>query len=189
MMKIVKSLLAIVAVGAVAGGATWAYFSSTATVTGNTFSTGTLQVRVDGEQSKVGFVFEGALPGDCKGGTYTVQNYGAPWFGGPSTVTAKKLTMTINKASGTNDELFDALKIDVKKCTSDDDCQEVATNSALSSVNGSNILMSWYMAGGLIPGSSEQIRYEVCLPASDSDQGALQGKTAKFDFVFEGRSS
>jgi predicted ribosomally synthesized peptide with SipW-like signal peptide len=186
MKNIIKSLLIIVAIAAVAGGATYAYFSDTATVSGNTFSTGTLNIRVDGEQSKVGFVFENAIPGDCKEGTYTVQNYGAPWFGGPSTVTAKKLTMTINQDSSSSNDLFNALEINLDKCAGT--CESIATGSTLSSVNNNDILMSWYSAGGLIPGSSEEIKYKVCLP-ENGDQSGLQGKTAKFDFVFEGRSN
>jgi len=46
-MKIVKSLLIVVAVAAVAGGATYAYFSDTATMSGNTFSAGTMAIKID----------------------------------------------------------------------------------------------------------------------------------------------
>jgi len=45
MLRIVKSLMVIGVVSAVAVGATGAYFSDTATVTQNTFSTGTLEIR------------------------------------------------------------------------------------------------------------------------------------------------
>lgn len=47
MKNIVKSLLIVVAVAAIAGGATWAYFSDNATITGNTFSAGTMDLRID----------------------------------------------------------------------------------------------------------------------------------------------
>ncbi len=186
-MKIIKSLAVVVAVAAMTGGATYSYFSSKAVITNNTFATGNIQVRVDGEQSKAGFVFDKAVPGDCKEGEYTVQNYGAPWFGGPSTVSAKTLIMSIDEASDSHSDLYDALEIDLQKCAGT--CEPIVTGSALSSVKDNNILMSWYATDGLIPGSSETIKYKVCLPETGTDQHDLQGRTAKFDFTFEGRSN
>ena len=47
MIKIVKSLIVIVAVAALAVGATGAYFSDQATVAGNTFESGTLSLDLD----------------------------------------------------------------------------------------------------------------------------------------------
>lgn len=51
MGNILKSLVIVVAVAAVAGGATWSYFSDTAAITGNTFSTGTLDLVIDSNPS------------------------------------------------------------------------------------------------------------------------------------------
>ena len=47
MKSIIKSLVIVVAVAAVAGGATWAYFTSQASVTNNTFAAGTLKIVLD----------------------------------------------------------------------------------------------------------------------------------------------
>jgi len=47
MKKIIISLSVIVAVAAIAGGATYAYFSSTATMSGNTFTAGTMALKID----------------------------------------------------------------------------------------------------------------------------------------------
>jgi predicted ribosomally synthesized peptide with SipW-like signal peptide len=47
MKNIIKSLLVVVAVAAIAGGATYAYFTSTASITGNTFSAGTMDILID----------------------------------------------------------------------------------------------------------------------------------------------
>ncbi len=47
MKNIIKSLIVVVAVAAVAGGATYAYFSDTATMSGVTFSTGTMDLKID----------------------------------------------------------------------------------------------------------------------------------------------
>ncbi len=47
MKTILKSLAAIVAVGAIAGGATFAYFSDEETITGNSFTAGTVDLKID----------------------------------------------------------------------------------------------------------------------------------------------
>lgn len=47
MKNIFKSLLVVVAVAAVAGGATYSYFSDTATISGNTFTAGTMDLKID----------------------------------------------------------------------------------------------------------------------------------------------
>lgn len=49
MKNIIKSLLIVVAVAAVAGGATWAYYHDSATVAGNTFSAGSMDLRIDSD--------------------------------------------------------------------------------------------------------------------------------------------
>lgn len=51
MKSIIKSLLIVVAVAAVAGGATWAYFTDNVTVANNTFSSGTLDLIYSGTAS------------------------------------------------------------------------------------------------------------------------------------------
>jgi len=79
-MKIFKSLLTIVAVAAIAAGATGAYFSSTINNTGNTFSTGTLLLNVNGtDQAGQTAVFGEAnlAPGDViPEHTFTIANVG-----------------------------------------------------------------------------------------------------------------
>jgi predicted ribosomally synthesized peptide with SipW-like signal peptide len=49
MKNIIKSLLVVVAVASIAGGATYAYFSDTETSTGNTFSAGTLDLKTNNQ--------------------------------------------------------------------------------------------------------------------------------------------
>ncbi|NTW45469.1 MAG: hypothetical protein HGB18_00245 [Candidatus Moranbacteria bacterium] len=62
MMKILKSLGLIGAVVAVAGGATYAYFSDTETSSGNTIAAGTLDLQMSGEGT-VPFSVTDAYPG------------------------------------------------------------------------------------------------------------------------------
>lgn len=178
--RILISLSVIAVAAVVALGATYAYFSSTASVTGNTFSTGTLQIRVNGQSSITGFTFSNAAPGDCKEGNFDVNNYGPPWFAGPSTLTAKELVLSAKKVSATDNDLWKALTVKIERCAGP--C-EIAYNGKLKDLNEKNILMSWY-SGGLAPGNSETIKYKVCLP-KDGDQNNLQGDSVTFDFVVD----
>ncbi|MCX6766119.1 MAG: TasA family protein [Candidatus Moranbacteria bacterium] len=177
MKNIIKSLVIVVAVAAVASVATWAIFSSTATVDNNSFATGTLQIRVNGQPTIAGFTASDMAPGDCKTGEFDVQNYGAPWFAGPSTLTAKELV--ISTADFTGDTgLCNALTAKIERCSGT--CETAYATGALNGVTEANLLMSWY-GGGLIAGSSITTKYEVCLPTIAGD--TLQGKTCTFDFV------
>jgi len=186
MTKIFKSIAMIIGIAAIAGGATWSYFSSKAQVTGNTFSTGTLEIRVDGQATKAGFEFKNAKPGDCKEGSYGINNYGAPYFGGPSTLAAKYLKLNLANKGG-DATLCDALTFEIKK-----DAGGVAEDVYSGNFNGlftpKDILMSYYQTNGLIPGSTNNFSYKICLPDS-GNQSALQGKTCTFDFSVEGRTS
>lgn len=180
MKRILMSLVVILAAVSAVAGATKAVFSDEAVMGANTFSTGTLEVRINGQPAVEGFNFSPAAPGDCKSGQFTVSNYGAPFFSGPSTLTAKQLTISTPQVEGSDSDLYNALEISIDKCAGS--CESVATNASLDSVDNSNLLMSWY-SGGLIAGSSETIQYNVCLPDSEGDQNSLQGKTAMFNFV------
>lgn len=183
MKSILKSLAVIAAVASVSGGATWAYFSSSAQVTDNTFATGTLEIRVNGQPTKAGFTANNMAPGDCKVGQFDVQNYGQPWFAGPSTLTAKTLNISTNDFTG-DSGLCNALTVKIEKCAGP--CETAYSTGPLNGVSNANLLMSWY-GGGLIAGSSITTKYEVCLP-NNGDQSALQGKSCVFDFVMEGKT-
>lgn len=69
MIKIIKSLLIVFAVGAIATGATWSYFSDTEASTGNSFTAGKIDLQVDSEAHYNGYVC--ALGDD---GKYVWQN-------------------------------------------------------------------------------------------------------------------
>lgn len=78
MFRILRSLLIIVAVGAIATNATGAYFSDTETSTGNTFAAGTLDLNVDGGNTNVvKFNLANLRPGNQPSGSYTLANVGS----------------------------------------------------------------------------------------------------------------
>jgi predicted ribosomally synthesized peptide with SipW-like signal peptide len=77
MKKILMSVAVIGFVGALAAGATSAYFSDTETSTGNTFTAGTLDLNIDGGNTNVvKFTVGNKAPGDTGTGYWTVKNVG-----------------------------------------------------------------------------------------------------------------
>jgi len=78
MIRIAKSLAMIATVAALAVGATGAYFSDSVTSLGNTFSSGTLELNVDGVHSNVvKFNVSNLRPGNQPKGSYTIANVGS----------------------------------------------------------------------------------------------------------------
>lgn len=95
MGTIFKSLFVVVAVAAVAGGATWAYFTDTETSVGNTFTTGTIDIAVDSEnpwKSTGQYMFSGLEPSDEEPIDVTLKNVGTN-----SVVIWKKIHVTEEK--------------------------------------------------------------------------------------------
>jgi spore coat-associated protein N len=84
MRKIIVSLSLVAGVAAIAAGSTFAFFSDTATSSGNSFSAGTLSLSVDGGHtiSSGKFVYSNLKPGDSSPTnnptvSYTVNNTGS----------------------------------------------------------------------------------------------------------------
>jgi predicted ribosomally synthesized peptide with SipW-like signal peptide len=187
MFKIAKGLLTIVAVAAIAVGATGAYFSSTATITNNTFSTGTLDIRVNGEPSVVGATFSPMAPDQIANSPqYEINNYGQPWFNGPSNLTAKKLILNVTNPNDFGSGLWDKVKIKVE-VNRGWPAWQVAYDGDIKSLANVDLLNPNWTE--LIPGSSESFRYQVYLPDDGSDQGSLMGQTLTWNFAIEGRTN
>jgi len=187
MFNIFKSLFAIIAVATVAAGSTSAYFSDSASITGNTFSTGTLEVRVDGQPSIVGATYSVMAPDQvATSPQYEINNYGQPYFSGPSNLTAKKLILNIANRNDGGSGLLNQLKVKVEVNRGWPTWQ-VAYDGRLTSLYNVDLLAPNWTE--LTPGSSESFRYQVYLPNNNSNQSSLMGKTATWDFVVEGRTN
>jgi predicted ribosomally synthesized peptide with SipW-like signal peptide len=186
MLRIVKSLLVIVAVAAIATVSTRAYFSSEAEVDDNVFSTGTLEIRVNGQPEIAGFNFGPAAPGEGISGQFDVNNYGAPWFAGPSNLPANELVISVedpNDEPGFSDELYNALYVKIEANRGWPTRMPVY-EGPLSLLNEKDLLTPRWT--DLIPGSSETVYYSVWLPDTGGDQSALMGLSAQFDFLVQG---
>jgi len=198
MSRIAKSLLTIIAVAAVAAGATSAYFTDRATISSNTFSTGVLEIRINGLENRAGFNYTNAVPGDVASYNFSLQNYGLPHFAGPSTLPAKDLLASVDNQSGDLD-LYNALTARLYANAGWGGCSNPGTNpfvagkgctvydGPLSAMSQEDILMAtqWGVHPDLIPGNSFSMLLEVELPDTGVDQGSLMGKSAVFDIVVD----
>jgi predicted ribosomally synthesized peptide with SipW-like signal peptide len=78
MNKILFSLAIIAVAGTAAVGITRAYFSDVGTSTGNTFTAGTLDLKVDGQDALIPYSVADLKPGDSRGtSTYAITNTGS----------------------------------------------------------------------------------------------------------------
>lgn len=176
MKKVTLSLATIALVAVMAVGATYAVFSSSASITDNTFATGTLEIRINGEPSVVGFNVDGAYPGYCTTEYMkVVNNYGDPYFAGPSTLPAEELVISAVKTGGSQ-ALYDALEITVETNRGWASRMDVF-DGQLKNLNEADMFDPRWTE--LLPGHSQDMWYTVCLPASAGN--SLQGKTTTFD--------
>jgi len=180
MKKILISVMTIAMVGAVAVGATNAVFTSRATVDDNTFATGILEIRVNGQPTIAGFSFTNAAPGDCYSGQFNVNNYGAPWFAGPSTLDAKSLVISAAHDGVSSSYLFDKLNIKVE-ANRGWPTRMLVFDGKLKNLTNKDLLATRWTE--LIPGSSEDVYYNVCLPTNADN--TYQGLSTTFDFLID----
>ncbi len=179
MKTIAKSLLFIFALASLSAGATWSYFNDTATISGNTFSSGTLAIEAGGQkcQNHYGWYENGNshiwhedehcdkkfhrcqhLSDDCNGTTrFEIQN-AQPGnceskiikIKNTGTLPARNLEVNLLKSS---DALCEALEV---------------TTQDISAII-------------IPPKDSENISVEICFLENGTDQSDLQGKTCNFD--------
>ena len=179
MKRLILSLALVLGLASLSYGVTKAIFSSQAVKGVNTFSSGVLEIRLNGQTTLTGFTFEPAAPGDCTSGQFGVNNYGAPWFGGPSNLAAKELVIASDEDSGDTD-LYEYLTVKIEANRGWPEWMPVYDGLLKDLDDGDLLTPRWT---DLAPGNSEDVRYEVCLPSDAGD--ALQGKTTEFNFVVD----
>ncbi len=194
MKKLFLSIATLIAAVGAVSVATWAYFKDTAILGSNTYATGVLEVRLNGQETLPGFSVTNAYPSLVASKVFTLSNYGLPWFPtGPSTLDAKGLTATAVKTSG-DDDLYNALQARLYANAGWGGCSNggvvfvagkgcTVYNGLLKDMSASDILNAtqWGAHPALVPGNSFTMTFEVELPETHTDQGALMGKSATFD--------
>lgn len=190
-MKIFKSALMVLAMAALVAGATTAYFSDTATVAGNTFSAGILEIRTNGQNTMEGQVFGPAAPGDVHtSDEYHISNYGAPHFGGPSNLPAEKVMVSAKNPVGPLLWLDVRTKVEVTRVwpVTDPSQWQTAYEGKIRYLNNVDLLGPIGLSQ-LNPGNSFVVRYHVWYPDTGQAQNNIMGETLDWDLVFEGRTS
>lgn len=178
MKSIIKSLLIIVAVAAVAGGATYAYFTHTETVTGNTFSTGSLSFnlrKTNTDTINLPFKFDGMTPGKCADGQLNVFNH------------SDSITMKYRfyfAPTGGSPIPYDKITVDAYKCDHYDSGSHCASwtlvkSGLLKNLDGSaDHIVS---PANEDPNISNYWKFHFCLDSSAGND--YQGTTATFNIV------
>jgi len=192
MKKILMSLVMIVAAASIVTGATKSIFTSQAVLGSNTFATGVLEIRINGLATAPGFTFGNAAPGDSVTTTFTLMNYGAPWFPGPSTLNAEGLFSSASQTGG-DAGLYAALTTDLYANAGWGGCSNPVPfvpgkgcqvySGPLSGLVNADVLLAtqWGAHPSLTPGTSLTMTLDVTLPTTADD--TLQGKSTVFDLI------
>lgn len=172
MKAILKSLSIVVAVAALTSLATYAYFSTSGKVSGNTFASGTLSIKADegnchwnlnphpGHWDCDGatkFEVKNAEPGTCETQNIRIKNDG--------TLTARDLTVSFGTPVG---DLCPPLR---------------------AKVNGRDYTSDPISISGTIePRHTQDIAIGVCFPNENADQNQYQGKICTFDLTVSAKA-
>jgi len=187
-MKILKSLVVIGVVSALAVSATGAYFSDQKSISGNTFATGTLRLTLNHSSGKP-FTVSGAYPG------YQTNWEHMDIFNGPYPPQAGQLPfeayLWLSKTSGST-SLYNALEIDLYDSGWNSDCGDsddvLIYSGPLSGISGQTQRVQTSNrdpnAAGtpgnddIRPGWSQRVCQRLRLPVTAGN--SLQGKEVVF---------
>jgi hypothetical protein len=142
---------------------------------------------VNGAPSVIGATYSAMAPDQIAfSPQYEINNYGQPWFDGPSNLTAKKLILKVANKNDDGSGLINKLKVKVEVNRGWPDWQVAYDGRLVLATNVDLLAPNW---SELVAGSSESLRYQVYLPNEVGNQTALMGKTVSWDFVIEGRTN
>jgi predicted ribosomally synthesized peptide with SipW-like signal peptide len=200
-----RSLLALTLVlgmlSLVAGQGTLAYFTSTATSTGNVFSTGTVTLKLtDTNESALSaitasFGSNSFRPGDTVAGYVTVSNTGTLAFDYGLKYTATSTTGTLWVAGATDPTLEIYTAGNVANCTSANAAGAKTGLTSVSSAAGVSTTANTILfdsAGGskrsLGASTSESLCFAVVWPnGAAGAENAQMGASGTIDFTFDAR--
>lgn len=185
-MNILKSLVMILALAIVAAGATSSVFTDKEAVASNTFSTGEFEIKIN-RLTRIPFQWQNAAPGTLMTGEFMIKNTA------PSTLSARSLKLSAVKGNGSDDLLYNNLRIKIEAKRGSGDWQLISGAGGngwifLSSIsNGfTNLDLLGSHWNELAVGASERIRCTMALPADANND--YQKLSASFDFVVDAAS-
>ncbi|HOX10516.1 MAG TPA: SipW-dependent-type signal peptide-containing protein [Candidatus Moranbacteria bacterium] len=193
MSMIFRSLFVIAAVAAVAGVGTYALWTSQASVTGNTFSTGTMNLYIDADQAGSGFDWQPTVTG------IALPDYLYPGYRGEQILDLRNkgsvngnVTFDINRTSNYN-ELSSNLKFDVYYNTHVANASNVWGGRAIVGKTLSELITLAPTVLGNLPPTGEGSfdattdtigSVKVVWYVDTSAGNEIQGDQATFDVVF-----
>lgn len=183
--KIALSAMSILASLALLGGATFAFFSSTATSTGNVFGSGTLTLQLDDNNDEVpastitaSFGDSSMAPGDSTSGFISMHNDGS--------IDIAKVNLSSTETVSSSPDLADKLNITSAKIGTESTC----TTSPTDITSSFTTLAALNSAGLDLPSSAIAAGADkfLCMTFTlDSGTGdAYQGKSITETFTFLG---
>lgn len=178
----VQALLALGILAVPASVGTFAFWTDDVTITGTTFSAGTLDLRVNGLDTVTSYTtlnLTTMVPGSSVAGVLTVRNNG--------TVPLKYTAVTAATNADTKN-LRDALVVKVTGDTAVTGTSPSATCAGTALSGTSTALNAGLVTSGrlLAAASEEKLCVQVTLPTSAAS--ALQGATTDVTFTFTGTS-
>lgn len=178
-MKIVKSLIVIVAVLAIAAGATGAYFTDHADILGNQISSGTLKLNLDPAtpNNATPIILANMKPGD---GIANELHY--RWnLRNDGTLNLKYRIRVINNTAAGNDELYNELRFKLGEYSSGPN-KDLGTNLKLSDLEAGILIDN-----NVIPTAQDtRFRTVFLRPYLPTTVGnGVQEETLDFDILFE----
>lgn len=179
-MKIVKSLVVILAMAALVAGSTGAIFTDQELIQGNTFAAGTLDIKMSKGYDNP-FSAQNMAPGEVKSARYEVLNIG--------TLPVGKVTVSAVKPTGSL-ELFEKLDVLVERIIRPgypDEHNETVFNGKLKDLAGQGNLL-WYDInndGKLDMPSGWAVRADISVSLPADADNSYQNLSAGWDLVFD----
>jgi predicted ribosomally synthesized peptide with SipW-like signal peptide len=178
----VQALLALGILALPASVGTFAFWTDDVVITGATFSTGTLDLRVNGQDTVTGYTtmnLTTMVPGNSVAGVLTVRNNGN---------VALKYTAVTAATNADAKNLRGALVVKVTGDTAvtgsspSATCAGTALSGTTTALNGGLVTTGRLLAAA----TEEKLCVQVTLPSSAA--GTLQGATTDVTFTFTGTS-
>jgi predicted ribosomally synthesized peptide with SipW-like signal peptide len=178
----VQALLALCILALPASVGTFAFWTDDVVITGTTFSTGTLDLRVNGLDTVTGYTTMNLgtmVPGNSVAGVLTVRNNGTA---------ALKYTAVTAATNTDAKNLRGALVVKVTGDTSVTGTSPAATCAGTALSGTSTVLNAGLVTTGrlLAAATEEKLCVQVTLPSSAAS--SLQGATTDVTFTFTGTS-
>ena len=176
--RIIASGLSIVSALAVMGGATFAFFSSSATSNANTFGTGDLVLKINGAAGIATgpFAVTGAAPGTSSTQKLKLSNTGS--------VAASSVKVNLITMGGANPTLGDVLTLEFFNDANDDGIQDGGETVLGTAHLTDGVWTNYTLPGVTVAGSGGTYNLGATVTFDSGADNSYQGNNATFSIEF-----